>query len=137
MTRKLAALAAILPLLSFAPSALAQPARAQPDQFAALHDALSLTPAQETAWRTYRATVAPDPYATARRKAAAALLPTVPTPQRIALIDAQMQADLDAFRRQGDAVKTFYAALDPVQKRVFDAQTAPRPGPPPAGSPSP
>jgi protein CpxP len=130
MTRKLTApaIAALTSaaLASFAPPALAQSARSP--SAAELHDALNLTPAEEPAWDAYRAAVAPDPTMTARRKAAEALLPTVPTPRRVALIDAQMQADLDAFRRQGQAVKTFYAALDPVQKRVFDAQTAPRPG---------
>jgi len=132
MTRKLAVLAAVLPLLLFTP-----PAFAQSGEIGELHDALSLTPAQEMAWRSYRAALAPDPYSAARRKAAQALLPTVPTPQRIALVDAQMQADLDAIRKQGEAVKAFYAALDPVQKRVFDAQTAPKPNEPPGSGPQP
>jgi hypothetical protein len=135
MTRKLAVLAAALSLLSLA--LFAPPAFAQSGELAALHDALNLTPAQELAWRTYRAAVAPDPETAARRKAAAALLPTVPTPRRIALIDAQMQADLDAVRRQGQAVEAFYDALDPVQKRVFDAQTAPTPNEPPGSGPRP
>lgn len=122
MTRMLAVFAALAAL------SLAPPAFAQATSAAELRDALNLTPSQETAWQAYRAAIAPDPSVAARRKAAQALLPTVPTPQRIALIDAQMQADLDVFRRQGEAVKAFYATLTPTQQRVFDTQTSPRPG---------
>lgn len=88
-----------------------------------LHDALRLTPAQETAWRTYTAAISPDPTVQARRQSAANMMRTLPTPRRIDLINAEMEADMVAMRRQGDAVKAFYAQLTPAQQRTFDAIT--------------
>ncbi len=92
----------------------------------ALHDALHLTPVQEMAWKTYRGALTPDPAAQARQRAAQMLMPSLSTPRRIDLINAEMEADLAALRKQGDAVKTFYAQLTPDQQRVFDIQTLPK-----------
>ena len=69
-----------------------------------LHDALHLTAGQEAAWRDYQAAIAPDPQAGARRRATEQLLPQLPTPRRIALVEAAMSQDLAEFRRQGEAV---------------------------------
>ena len=38
---------------------------------------------------------------------------------------AEMQQDLADVRRQAQALKTFYAALDADQQRIFDTMTAP------------
>ena len=53
------------------------------------------------------------------------LMPTLPTPRRLALMRAQMQSDLIAFDHDVQAVNAFYDQLSPDQQRVFDTQTAP------------
>ena len=90
-----------------------------------LHDDLRLTESQETAWRDYTAAIAPDPQTVARHRAASELLPLVPTPRRIALIEATMAQDASDFRRQGVAVAAFYAALTLEQQKTFDRDTLP------------
>jgi hypothetical protein len=89
-----------------------------------LHDALRLTPDQEGAWRAYQQGIAPDPQQTARERQAQMLMPTLPTPRRLALIRAQMQSDIQAFDHDSRAVEAFYAALTPDQQRTFDRETA-------------
>ncbi|HEY3951137.1 Spy/CpxP family protein refolding chaperone [Phenylobacterium sp.] len=90
-----------------------------------LHDDLRLNPGQEPAWHDYVMAVAPDPNVEARHRATQELLPMVPTPRRIALIEATMQQDDMDFRRQGEAVKAFYGKLTPEQQKVFDRDTLP------------
>jgi len=124
--RPLAA-AAALALSSLAPAAWAQTSESgRPASLNELHDALRLTPVQEAAWRRYQTALAPDPTATARHRAATAMMAALTTPRRIDLINAEMTADLDSLRRQGEAVKTFYATLTPDQQKVFDRKTAPQ-----------
>jgi hypothetical protein len=90
-----------------------------------LHDDLQLTDAQEAAWHDYTVAIAPNPQTQARHQAASELLPMVPTPRRIALIEATMaQDDLD-FRKQGAAVNAFYGKLTAEQQKVFDRDTLP------------
>ncbi|HEX5262163.1 MAG TPA: Spy/CpxP family protein refolding chaperone, partial [Phenylobacterium sp.] len=88
-----------------------------------LHDDLKLAPDQDGAWHDYVMAVAPDPNVQARHRATQELLPMVPTPRRIALIEATMQQDDLDFRRQGEAVKAFYGKLSPEQQKVFDRDT--------------
>jgi hypothetical protein len=90
-----------------------------------LHDDLRLTESQETAWRDYTAAIAPDPQTIARHRATSELLPLVPTPRRIALIEATMSQDAADFRRQGVAVTAFYGALTLEQQKTFDRDTLP------------
>jgi hypothetical protein len=97
--------------------------RAQTPDLSSLHDALHLTAAQEDGWRAYRAAIAPDPSAQARRRAAAMMMATLPTPRRIDLVNAEMSEDLAEAHRQGEAVKAFYASLTPDQQRTFDHET--------------
>ncbi|QUD88924.1 Spy/CpxP family protein refolding chaperone [Phenylobacterium montanum] len=114
-------------LLLLAGPAAAQSESAQPAPPAALirlHDALGLTPDQEPAWRTYAAAITPSAAAQARHQQAAELMPRLPTPRRIALIEATMAADQADFRLQGLAVVHFYDLLSPAQQRIFDNQTA-------------
>jgi hypothetical protein len=99
------------------------PAIAQAPDLSSLHDALHLTAAQEDGWRGYRAAITPDPSAEARRRSAAMMMSTLTTPRRIDLINAEMNEDFSAMRRQGEAVKSFYATLTPDQQRTFDRQT--------------
>ena len=90
-----------------------------------LHDALRLSPDQEPAWNDYAAAIAPSPEAIARHQATEQFLPLLPTPRRIALIDATLTRDLADFRRQGAAAKAFYDRLTPDQQTIFDRQTLP------------
>jgi hypothetical protein len=93
-----------------------------------LHDALHLTPAQETSWRAFAAASQPDPEQQARERAAQAMLPTLSAPQRVDLGIAAMEADLQTLRRRGAALKAFYATLSPAQQVTFDRQTMPNAG---------
>jgi hypothetical protein len=90
-----------------------------------LHDDLRLSDSQEGAWRAYAIAIAPDSQAVARHKATTELLPLIPTPRRIALIEATMAQDALDFRRQGAAVNAFYATLTSAQKQTFDQDTLP------------
>ena len=90
-----------------------------------LHDDLQLSDSQEHAWHDYTVAIAPNPQTQARHQATSELLPLVPTPRRIALIEATMaQDDLD-FRKQGAAVNAFYGKLTLEQQKVFDRDTLP------------
>lgn len=105
--------------------AAAQAAQAVNADLIRLHDDLKLSEAQENAWRDYTKAIAPDPQALARHKATTELLPTVPTPRRIALIEAAMAQDAMDFRRQGAAVNAFYDKLSAEQQKTFDRDTLP------------
>jgi hypothetical protein len=115
-------LSALLLAVVVAGSAAAQDASSGLGQ---LHDDLGLTSDQESAWRDYAAAVAPDPQAEARRRATDELLPHIPTPRRIALIEASLAQDVADLRRQGQAVMGFYSRLTPDQQRTFDVETLP------------
>jgi hypothetical protein len=111
--------------LALMAASAARAAEAVSAELIRLHDDLKLSEAQESAWKQYATAIAPDAQAMARRRATQALLPTVPTPRRIALIEAAMAQDALDFKRQGAAVNTFYASLSPDQQRVFDRDTLP------------
>jgi hypothetical protein len=97
----------------------------QTPNLTALYDALNLTPSQESAWTAYKASVAAPDMAQQRRRAAMALFPTLTAPRRMYLVEAEMRQDLADLHRQAESLSSFYATLDPVQRRVFDAQTLP------------
>jgi hypothetical protein len=107
-------------------SGAAQAAPAVTAELIRLHDDLRLSDSQEQAWRDYTNAIAPDPQTEARHRATQELLPMVPTPRRIALIEATMAQDTLDFRRQGAAVKAFYGALTPEQQKMFDLDTLPK-----------
>jgi hypothetical protein len=90
-----------------------------------LHDDLHLTSDQEAAWRTYTAAIAPTAEMRARHRSSGDLLPLVPTPRRIALIEANLGYDQADFRRQSAAVLAFYNQLTADQQRMFDQETLP------------
>lgn len=107
--------------------AAAAPALAQdisPD-LAKLHDDLHLSQDQERSWDAYVAAIRPTADMMARRQATQDLLPMVPTPRRIALLQANMEKDAADLRRQGAAVIAFYNQLTPNQQRTFDMDTLP------------
>ncbi len=89
-----------------------------------LHDALNLSPAQEEGWRAYQNAIAQNPQQRARQQEAQMLMPTLPTPRRLALIRAQMQTDMEVFEQNARAVNAFYMSLSPEQQRIFDRETA-------------
>ena len=90
-----------------------------------LHDDLRLSDGQEADWRAYTLAVAPSRDMIARHRATSELLPLVPTPRRIALIEATMAQDNLDFKRQSAAVNAFYGKLTPDQQKVFDRETLP------------
>ncbi|HEV2533258.1 Spy/CpxP family protein refolding chaperone [Phenylobacterium sp.] len=112
-------------LALWAPGALAAEQAVSADLLR-LHDDLHLSEAQEAGWRNYTLAIAPDPQVEARHRAAAELLPAVPTPRRIALMQATMDTDAVDFRRHAAAVIAFYGQLTPSQQRTFDLETAPQ-----------
>ena len=99
--------------------------RSRQAELVRLHDALHLTASQEAAWSRYAAAVAPSPQVDARRRAAEELMPTLPTPRRIALMQSTLAADEADLRQQGAAVTEFYNQLTPTQQRIFDRDTLP------------
>jgi hypothetical protein len=105
--------------------AFATAARSQAPNLTALHDALHLTPAQESAWSTYQALIPAPADAQSRHQAAASLFRTLPAPRRIDLVQAEMEQDLADVHRQALALKSFYATLDADQQHTFDTMTLP------------
>jgi hypothetical protein len=111
----------------------AQAAEAVSAELIRLHDDLKLNDSQEAAWHDYAIAIAPDSQQQARHRATTELLPLVPTPRRIALIEATMAQDAVDFRRQSAAVTAFYGKLTPTQQKIFDQDTLPQgPDPRPA-----
>lgn len=93
-----------------------------------LHDALHLTPDQETAWRAFAAASAPSPEQQARERAAQSMMASLHSPQRVDLSIAAAEADLQTLRERGAALKTFYAVLTATQQAAFDRRTLPDEG---------
>ena len=91
-----------------------------------LHDDLRLSAGQEGAWQQYLRAIDEGGQMQGRRQAAEQLLPQIPTPRRLALMDATMSDELADFRRQRTAVEAFYNRLTPDQQRIFDQDTAPQ-----------
>jgi protein CpxP len=80
---------------------------------------LQLSPAQEGAWNAFATAMRPAPMQRPDRGEFARLT----TPERIdrmKQLRAQRMAQMD---QRADATKTFYAALDPQQQKVFDETT--------------
>jgi len=119
---------AILGLALLLPSAAAAADQAVNAQLIRLHDDLKLSAAQEGAWTAYTRAISPNSELEARRRATDAMLASIPTPRRIALIAATMAADEQDFRKQGAAVTAFYNQLTPIQQKTFDDETLPSRG---------
>jgi len=109
--------------LAFPPAAQAQEAVSA--ELIKLHDDLHLSQDQETAWRTYTSAITPTPQQQDRHRATAELLPLIPTPRRIALIEANMAEDEADFRQQAETVLRFYNQLSAAQQRTFDRDSLP------------
>jgi protein CpxP len=90
---------------------------------------LAITPAQEGAWSAYTAALQPAARTAGQRPDRAAMraeFEKLTTPQRIDKMNAlraQRMAEMNtAMAKRGDATKTFYAALNADQQKVFDSQ---------------
>jgi periplasmic protein CpxP/Spy len=90
---------------------------------AQLKQKLQITPAQEGAWNAY--TTAMQPPLDSRRPERGEL-DKLTTPERIDRMRAMRAARAGEMDKRAEATKAFYAALSPEQKKVFDAETAPR-----------
>jgi periplasmic protein CpxP/Spy len=88
---------------------------------AELKQKLQLTPAQETAWTAYTAVMKPP---ARMQRPDRAEFEKLTTPERIDRMRAMRTARIAEMDKRGDATKTFYTALTPEQKKVFDAETA-------------
>lgn len=96
---------------------------------------LAISPAQEPAWSAYTAALQPQARSAAARPDRAAMraeFAKLTTPERIDKMNAlrtQRMADMNAaMTKRGDATKTFYAALNADQQKVFDEQRMNRGG---------
>lgn len=94
---------------------------------------LKLTPAQEGAWTAFTASMQPPVHgARPDRAAMKAEFDKLTTPERIDRMRAlrtQRMAEMNAaMDKRGDATKTFYAALNADQQKVFDSQRMGRGG---------
>jgi hypothetical protein len=108
--------------LAVATSATAQVSQASVTR---LQQALHLSPQQMDAWRAYQAATAPNTQEQAREASARQMLPQLPTPRRIALMQAVLEDRLAEFRRRSTGIETFYGKLTPDQQRIFDQETSP------------
>ena len=101
-------------------------ALAQTPELQGLHDALNLSPAQESSWQTFVAASSSDAEASARQQRAAEMMPTLTAPRRVDLSIAMVRADLATLEHRGAALKAFYATLTASQRAAFDSRTAPQ-----------
>ena len=90
---------------------------------AELKQKLQITSAQEGAWTSW--TTAMKPPAGMKRPDRAEF-EKLSTPERIDRMRAMRTERMAAMDKRADATKTFYAALTPEQKKVFDAESARR-----------
>lgn len=88
---------------------------------AALKQKLQITAAQESAWTAWTTAMKPPAGMQRPDRAEIAKLTTPERIDRMRTIRAERIAMSD---KRGEATKTFYAALSPEQKKVFDAETA-------------
>jgi hypothetical protein len=124
------ALLIALGVLLLGPVAAAQPRDegGQTDALARLHGDLRLNPAQEAAWGEFAAAVGSLAEGEQRRRAAAQMMSSLPTPRRLALMQATLAADLADLKRTDAAVVRFYGQLTTGQQQTFDRETLPAPG---------
>lgn len=87
---------------------------------------LKLTPAQEGAWTAFTASTQPPAHGARMTPEQRAEMDKLTTPERIdkmRTLRAQRMAEMNtSMDKRGEATKTFYAALNADQKKVFDSQ---------------
>ena len=92
-----------------------------------LHAKLKLSPAQEPAWKAYTDSMTP-PAMQDRPGQDRKALQAMPAPQRMEAMLGRMQQRQVRMESHLAALKTFYAALTPQQKKTFDAEFGQRRG---------
>ena len=90
---------------------------------AELKQKLQIAPAQEGAWNNWITAMKPPARMPRPDRAEWEKLPT---PERIDRMRALRVARMATMDQRAEATKSFYAALTPEQKKVFDAETARR-----------
>ena len=88
---------------------------------AKLHDELKITPAQESAWSAFVASMKPQPRGERPDRTAQARLTA---PQRLAQHIEMQKRRTAAMEQRLGAVNSFYAVLSPEQKKTFDDKAA-------------
>jgi protein CpxP len=88
---------------------------------AKLKETLQITPPQEGAWTAWTSAMRPPANWKRTDRAELQRLPTPERIDRMRVLRVERMATMD---RRADATKVFYATLNPVQKRVFDLETA-------------
>lgn len=88
-----------------------------------LKETLQITPAQEGAWTAW--TAALQPPANWKRPDRAEF-ERLTTPERIDRMRALRTERMARMDQRAEATKVFYGALNPIQQRVFDLETARR-----------
>jgi hypothetical protein len=96
-------------------------AQRRAEREARFKETLQITQAQEGAWNAW--TSAMRPPANWKRPDRSEL-ERLPTPERIDRMRALRNERTAMMDRRADATKNFYASLNPIQKRVFDLETA-------------
>jgi protein CpxP len=81
---------------------------------------LQLTPQQEPAWLAFVARMQPEKGARAQRENTK--WSELTTPQRLDLMQARMAEREAAMGQRFEAIKSFYATLNPSQQKVFDGE---------------
>ncbi len=82
---------------------------------------LQLTAAQEGVWTSFAAAIRPPSTLSARPDRAE--IEKMTTPERLDKLHALRVARSAQMDKREDATKTFYAALNPSQRKVFDMET--------------
>ncbi|MDB5942071.1 MAG: hypothetical protein JWQ13_1637 [Ramlibacter sp.] len=87
------------------------------ERMARFKQKLQITPAQEAAWAAWTASIQPPAN---MKRPDRAEFEKLTTPERIDRMRALRTERMARMDKRADATKTFYAALSPEQKRVFD-----------------
>lgn len=87
-----------------------------------LKEKLKLTPAQESSWTAFTAATQP-PQMHGMQRPDPAEMAKLTTPQRMEKMQAMKTARDAQMTQRLEAVKAFYATLNPEQQKVFDAET--------------
>lgn len=90
---------------------------------AQLKTKLKLTAAQEGAWTTFTAAMQP-PANRPDMKAQHEEMAKLTTPERLDKMQGMKEQRDAEMKKRTDAIKAFYAQLNPEQKKVFDAESA-------------
>ncbi|MES2369100.1 MAG: Spy/CpxP family protein refolding chaperone [Pseudomonadota bacterium] len=98
------------------------------ERLSELKEKLKLSPDQEAAWDTFTRAAQPGMrHASADRQAMRDEFEKLSTPQRLDKMIAMSDARRSRMLERNQAIKAFYAQLNPEQQKVFDAEAMPDP----------